>query len=68
MRIPLFNTVYLRSLARHRPVRLPAPGEHLLWRQPIPARDIRNNRTRNKRFFHNLGVEIQRTGVADQSP
>ena len=46
------------SLARRQPARLSAPSEHLLGRQPIPARNLRNNRPRQKRLFNNPGLEI----------
>jgi len=54
------NELRRLSCARYRLARLPAPGEHLLWRQPIPASDFRNNRTRNKRLSNDPGFEIRR--------
>jgi hypothetical protein len=39
------------SVRRGRLPRLPAPGEQLLRRKPMSARDFRNDRARNERLF-----------------
>lgn len=39
----------LRGLARRA-----APGEQLLWRQAMPARNLRDDRSGNQRLFNNL--------------
>ena len=56
------------SLARQRLARLPAPGEHLLRRQTMPPRNLRNDRARNKRLFNNAGLVILRESAPPPRP
>ena len=51
----------MRRLAlgiRQRLARLAAPCEDLLWRKPMPARDLRDNGARHKRLFNNPRLEV----------
>jgi hypothetical protein len=53
----------LRRLAlgsRHRFARLAAPREHLLRRQPMPARNVGNHGARSKRLLNDPRLEIIR--------
>jgi hypothetical protein len=57
----VYHRRYKRWIVSHRrrqPACLPAPGEHLLWGQPVSPGDLGNDRARYQRLLHDPGLVV----------
>lgn len=57
----VYNRRYKLRIVSHRrrqPARLPPPGKHLLWVQPVSPGNLGNDRARDQRLLHNPGLVV----------